>query len=70
MKKKSSNNFTTKAICAFVFLLGLNCLSSEEYKETGEVIFNACTGLLLMTASIYVLYKACIKPNNNKSIER
>ena len=52
--------------CIMVSIIGLDCMTGTERQSTSEMLYNSCTGLVLISVSMLIIYKLFIKRKEDK----
>ena len=52
--------------CIMVSIIGLDCMTGTERQSTSEMLYNSCTGLVLISVSMFIIYKLFIKRKEDK----
>ena len=52
--------------CIMVMFFGIDCMIVTERQSTSEMIYNSCTGLVLISVSMLIIYKLFIKRKEDK----
>lgn len=52
--------------CIMVMFFGIDCMIVTERQSTSEMLYNSCTGLVLISVSMLIIYKLFIKRKEDK----